>query len=96
MKKHYLLIGWRLTKEQREEIKNMGLYVYQARSWDEGTGCTLEHRVWVNHEADVITDFEALDPNDKTAFENDLFEFMDKEGAVDDNVLSDRLKGVLK
>ena len=55
MEKNYCIIGWRLNDAQKEELHKRGLYTYANRSWDFGNGCTLEHRVIVNHESDVIT-----------------------------------------
>ena len=79
----YTVIGWRLTKEQKEELKKNGYHTYACRSWDEGNGCTLEHRVIVNHEADVITNFEALNDNDLEDIRNDFYEYMDECDAED-------------
>lgn len=93
--KRYVLIGWRLTQEEREKVKNMGLHIYAARSWDEGNGCTLEHRVIVNHEADVITDFEALDESNREDRKDNLFKYMNEVGAVDDGGLYEMLEDVI-
>ena len=58
-------IGWRLNSSQRQRIEEKGFYVYATRSWDEGRGCTLEKRVIVNHETDVLLNFkpEEIEPN---------------------------------
>ena len=76
MDKKYCQIGWRLNSEQRAAIKVKGFYVYANRSWDEGCGCTLEHRVIVNHENDVITNWPALDEDNREDMQNDFYEYM--------------------
>ena len=83
-KKAYYLVGFRLTNAQRRALKDRGLYVYSTRSWDEGCGCTLEHRVFVNHEDDVITNWPALDENDMKDMKNDFYEYMDSVDAESD------------
>ena len=94
--KHYCLVGWRLNRAQREECSKRGLHVYSTRSWDEGCGCTLEHRVIVNHEDDVITDFEALDPNNREDFRNDFYEYMEEVDAIDDEEFYESVKDILE
>ena len=94
--KHYYEVGWRLSKAQREAIKAMGYYVYSTRSWDEGCGSTLEHFVLVNHESDVIMDFEALDSNDKNAYINDFYKFLDKNNVEYDSTIGESLKTILE
>ena len=84
MDKKYCQIGWRLTREQREAIKEKGFYTYANRSWDEGNGCTLEHRVIVNHENDVITNWPALDEENREDMQNDFYEYMALCEAEDD------------
>lgn len=83
-KKRYCQIGWRLKSNQRELIRNKGFYIYSTRSWDEGCGCTLEHKVIVNHESDVITNWPALDENNREDMKNDFYEYMDECNAEDD------------
>lgn len=95
MKKAYYQIGWRLTSEQRKKLRERGLYVYANRSWDEGNGCTLEHRVIVNHENDVITNFPALDENNREDMQNDFYEYMALLGAEDDFSLYENNKDIL-
>lgn len=80
----YYEVGYRLKSNQREELKKRGYHVYATRSWDNGCGCTLEHRVLVNHETDVITNFPALDDNNPQDFANDFYEHMDKLNATND------------
>ena len=94
--KHYCLVGWRLNRAQREECSKRGLHVYSTRSWDEGCGCTLEHRVIVNHEDDVITDFQALDPNNREDFRNDFYEYMEEVDAIDDEEFYESVKDILE
>ena len=78
--KFYYVTGERFTNKERGEFENAGFYVYSLRSWDHGTGSQLEHKVLVNHEGDVITNFKAL-TDDPDAFEPDFYEFMEIEGA---------------
>lgn len=84
MKKSYFLIGFRLTNAQRNALKQRGLHVYSTRSWDEGCGCTLEHKVFVNHEDDVITNWPALDDNNMEDRVNDFFKYIAMVGAESD------------
>lgn len=84
MKKSYFLIGFRLTNAQRNALKQRGLHVYSTRSWDEGCGCTLEHKVYVNHEDDVITNWPALDDNNMKDMKDDFYKYMNKVGAESD------------
>lgn len=84
MDKKYCQVGWRLNSMIRILIKQKGFYVYSNRSWDEGNGCTLEHRVIVNHENDVITNWPALDENNPEDMQNDFYEYMDKCDAEED------------
>lgn len=58
MEKQCYEIGYRLNNSQRERIEAKGFYVYATRSWDMGCGCTLEKRVIVNHETDVLLNFK--------------------------------------
>ena len=91
--KHYYEIGWRLNKAQREAIKAKGYFVYSTRSWDEGTGSTLEHFVMVNHESDVIMDFEALQPNQR---EDNFYKFLEDNNVEYDSTIGDKLKDILE
>lgn len=75
---YYYEVGWRLNRSQRQRIEDLGYHIYSTRSWDNGCGSTLERFVLVNHETDVITNFEALDPNDKDAIAQDYYEHMEK------------------
>ena len=93
--RHYNLVGYRLSREQREECAKRGLHVYATRSWDDGNGCTLEHRVIVNHESDVITDFEALDENNREDMRNDFYEYMEEMDAIDDTDFYESIKDIL-
>ena len=96
MTRYYFLTGWRLNKEQREAIKDKGFHIYANRSWDEGDGCTLEHRVIVNHESDVITNWEALDDTNPEDYQDDFYEYMDLCEAEDDNgTIYDQIKDIL-
>ena len=84
MENKYYEVGWRLTSAQRKALKDRGYHVYATRSWDEGTGSTLEHRVLVNHETDVITNFAALDDNNPEDMANNFYEHMEKFDATND------------
>lgn len=79
--KHYYVTGDRFTSEQRKAIEKAGFFVYSLRSWDTGNGSQLEHRVIVNHEGDVITNFKAL-PDEPDAFEPDFYQYMENQGAI--------------
>lgn len=57
-KKWYLIDGDRYTSEEKQNLRNHGLFVYEMRSWDDGNGCTIEPRVLVNHEATFITNID--------------------------------------
>ena len=95
MSNKYYEVGWRLTSAQREAIKKLGYHVYATRSWDTGRGCTLEHRVLVNHETDVITNFPALDDNNPQDMVNDFYEYMcmcDAENDLDITSLKEILE----
>lgn len=81
-KRYYYEVGWRLNREQREKLKEAGFHIYATRSWDEGTGCTLEHRVIVNHESDIVTNWEALDESNPDAIANNFYKFMDECDAI--------------
>lgn len=96
MEKNYCVIGWRLNSQQKEELRKRGLFTYANRSWDEGNGCTLEHRVIVNHESDVITNFEALDSNNREDRRNDFYKYMDEVGAEDSVEFYDSIKDILE
>ena len=96
MQKSYCVIGWRLNSAQKEELHKRGLYTYANRSWDMGCGCTLEHRVIVNHESDVITNFPALDENNKDDFVNDFYEYMGLCEAEDSVEFYDSIRDVLE
>lgn len=82
--KHYYLTGYRLNNSQRQRIEEKGFYVYATRSWDSGCGCSLEKRVIVNHEDDVILDFkpEEIEPN---IVSYDFYEYCDKNEVYDDD-----------
>lgn len=97
MEKYYYLIGYRLRNEQREKLKEKGLHVYALRSWDVGCGSQLEHRVIVNHENDVIANFEMLDENDRNAFEPDFYEYCERVNAFENyDLVKDLIKeGIL-
>ena len=95
MANKYYEVGYRLTYAQREAIKALGYHVYATRSWDSGCGCTLEHRVIVNHETDVITNFPALDDNNPEDFANDFFEHMEKCDADNEWKLGKELEEIL-
>ena len=84
MNKHYYLTGYRLSKEQRDKIEAQGFYVYATRSWDSGNGCSLEKRVIVNHEDDVILNFkpDEIEPNIVCY---DFYEWCDKNEVYDDD-----------
>lgn len=75
MGNHYYLTE-RLTKQTRELLKSKGYFTYATRSWDSGNGCTLEHRVLVNHENDVVTNFKALDDDFRDS-KDDFFKCME-------------------
>ena len=94
--KNYCVIGWRLNSAQREELHKRGLHTYANRSWDEGCGCTLEHRVIVNHESDVITNFEALDENDQEDRREDFYEYMEEVEAEESSEFYNSIKDVLE
>lgn len=96
MANKYYLVGWRLNSEQRKALREKGLHIYATRSWDEGTGCTLEHRVFVNHEDDVITNFAALNDNDPKDFANDFYEHMAMFEADNDWELPQDVKQILE
>lgn len=96
MEKNYCVIGWRLNSRQKEELHKRGLYTYANRSWDEGCGCTLEHRVIVNHEADVITNWPALDEDNREDFINDFYEYIVLCEAKDTVEFYDSIKDVLE
>lgn len=93
--KNYCVIGWRLSKRQKEELHKRGLFTYANRSWDTGYGCTLEHRVIVNHEGDVVTNFPALDEDDREDYKNDFYQFMDEVGAESSEEFYNSIKDVL-
>lgn len=78
MQKYYCEVGYRLNKEQRKQYEDKGLFVYSTRSWDSGCGCSLEKFVLVNHESDVIMNFEALNESNDF-YENDFFDFIERE-----------------
>ena len=82
--KNYYLTGCRLNKSQRERIESKGFYVYATRSWDEGCGCSLEKRVIVNHEDDVILNFkpEEIEPNIVCY---DFYKWCDENEVYDDD-----------
>lgn len=94
MSNKYYEVGYRLTSAQRQELKNRGYHVYSTRSWDEGYGCTLEHRVLVNHESDVITNFAALDDNNPEDRVDDFYEYMGLCNAESDLDVS-KIKDIL-
>lgn len=95
MEKNYCIIGWRLNDAQKEELHRRGLYTYANRSWDFGNGCTLEHRVIVNHESDVITNWPALDENNKDDFINDFWKYLDEVGAEETTEFYNSIEDVL-
>lgn len=93
--KKYYQIGWRLNGQQRQALKERGLYVYANRSWDEGCGCTLEHRVIVNHENDVIMNFAALNENDREDRIDDFYAYVNDNDIEDDYKLYEDNKDIL-
>ena len=96
MENKYYEIGWRLNSAQRKAIKDLGYHVYATRSWDEGCGSTLEHRVIVNHETDIITNFPALDDNNPEDMANDFYEHMEKFKAENDLEITPELRAILE
>lgn len=93
--KHFTVIGWRLNSQQKEELRKRGLYAYANRSWDEGSGCTLEHRVIVNHTGDVITNWPALDENNKDDFKNDFYKYIREVGATETSEFYNSIEDIL-
>lgn len=91
----YYEVGYRLNSAQRKALKEKGLHIYATRSWDEGTGCTLEHRVIVNHESDVVCNFAALDDNNPEDRANNFYEHMEKLEADNDWELPQDIKDIL-
>ena len=94
--RHYYEIGWRLNREQRQALKEKGLHIYATRSWDEGNGSTLEHRVIVNHETDVVCDFEALDESNPEAYANNYYEHMEQCNAIDTSEFGKMIEDIIK
>lgn len=95
MSNKYYEVGYRLNSAQRQELKRRGYHVYSTRSWDEGRGCTLEHRVIVNHETDVITNFAALNDDNPEDMANNFYEHMAAYNAENDLDITD-IKDVLE
>jgi len=93
--KNYVIIGWRLNSRQKEELHKRGLYTYANRSWDMGNGCSLEHRVIVNHESDVITNFKILDENKPDDFINDFWKYLSEVGAEETSEFYNSIEDVL-
>jgi len=96
MENKYYELGWRLNSTQRKALKDLGYHVYATRSWDEGCGSTLEHRVLVNHETDVITNFPALDDNNPEDMANDFYERMEEFNATSDLEITPEMRTILE
>lgn len=96
MIKHYYEVGYRLNNAERKAIKDQGFHIYATRSWDSGTGCTLEHRVIVNHETDVVTDFPALDDNNPQDYANNFYEHMNKCEAEEDYEFGQKINNIIQ
>lgn len=82
-KKKFLVISvvlWHPKTWERQALKKEGLYVYDMRSWDEGSGNTIEPKVLVNYEGSIVTNFEITDwdiDTEKGKAINDMYGWLD-------------------
>ena len=80
-KKRFFETGFRLKKDQKEEIRRRGLYVYDRR--DNGRESTIEPSVGVDFMGTLITDFPVRmpksGPSAYTVYQGDTY--LKKAGA---------------
>lgn len=77
--KFYSILGDRINKKQKQNLRAKGIYAYDLRT--NGNTSTVEHSVLVNHEGTLLTNFQVLDDNNIDDYKEDLYAYLDEVGA---------------